>query len=307
VIIQGGEHARTANILAYTRTQESAADQAAARLLDATGESSKGLLDFLEKLSDQELLSARHQNPYLRTHPLTHDRIVFMRNHVKESPYSDVPIPPELVEKHRRMVAKLRAFLEPAEWTFRRYKEDDQSIEARYARAIAYHRLGKVDDAIKLLDGLLAEHPNDPYFYELKGQILFEGGRPRDALPAYQKATALLPKASLILTDLARVQLALEDPAMLPDAIDVLRKAVRIDPQYSFAWRQLAIAYGRNGDMKQSTLALAEEAYLQGRWQDAIHHAGKVASEFPRGSREWLRAEDIRSQAERELKNSKDG
>ncbi|MCW8835809.1 MAG: M48 family metalloprotease [Rhodospirillales bacterium] len=305
VVIQGGEHVGLRGLLAYTRTQETSADQAAVQLLDATGQSAKGLMEFMEKLEGQELLSARHQNPYARTHPLSSERIIFLRNHIGKSAYSGVQTPPEMVEMHHRMQAKLFAFIEPTSRVLRHFKESDNSIEARYARAIAYHRKSEFKTAIDILDGLIAERPNDPYFHELKGQVLFESGNALDALPPYQKAAALLPDSALIRLDLGRVQIATEDPGLLPGAIENLRTAVRIEPQSPFAWRQLGIAYGLSGQIGLSTLARAEESYLRGKDEETLHHLGKVEAEFPRGSREWLRIQDIRAQVEQRMQKKK--
>jgi predicted Zn-dependent protease len=299
-VILGGQNIAVRSLLQYSRTQESAADAAATQFLDATGQSAKGFLEFMQVLERQELMSPSRQDPYLRTHPLSQDRVEALAQFVAHSPNSDVPVKPAFQAAHGRMVAKLHAFLETPEATFQRYPESDTSLEARYARAIAYFRIPDLPRAIAAIDELIAEHPSDPYFHELKGQMLFENGRPKEALAPYDKAVRMLPDAPLLRTDLARVQLALNDPKLLDPAIVNLRAAIMMEPKRSFVWRELAIAYGRNNQPGESALALAEEALLQGRKKDARFQAGKAAGLLPAGSPAWLQAQDILESAKEE-------
>jgi predicted Zn-dependent protease len=301
-IVSAGQSVGLRNLLQYSRTQESSADQAALKYLESAGISSKGLLEFMNILGDQELLLAERQDPYVLTHPLSRERVAAIADHVSRSPLADRPASKEFAAMHARMKAKLYAFLNPLSRTLRLYKETDNSLESRYARAIAYFRKPDMAKAIPLINGLIAEHPNDPYFWELKGQMYFETGDAKSALAPYQKAVELLPNNELIRTDLARVQLALNDPAMLDAAIDNLRYAIGRERDVAFRWHQLAIAYGRKGDKGHSSLALAEEALLLGRKPVARYHAGLAAQLFPRGSREWLQAEDILIAAKEEKK-----
>lgn len=295
----GGTNIAQRGFLAYTRTQEGSADAAGMKYLDATGQSARGLMDFMETLSGQELLSPSRQDPYLRTHPLTSDRISALQAHVARSPYSDVPVKPELQEEHLRIVAKLRGFLEAPSVVLRRYPASDTSVPARYARTVAHFRSGDLERALTEIDSLIAEYPDDPYFYELKGEMLFERGRPAEALEPYQTAAKLLPQAPLIRVELARVQLSLNDPQLLETAIENLRAAVAFERDRAFAWRQLAIAYGRNGQMGESSLALAEEAMLTGKKPEARFHAGKAETLLPTGSPGWIQAQDILQQVNR--------
>ncbi|MBK8176922.1 MAG: M48 family metallopeptidase [Rhodospirillales bacterium] len=297
-VISGGQNVALRNYLHYTQTQEGSADAAAMRFLDATHQSARGLLDFFHLLSGQELLIAVHQDPYLRTHPLTEDRIQALEAFVAKSPYSDVPVRPSFQAQHRRMLAKLHAFLDDPVITRRRYPDSDQSLEARYAHAIVEHRQAHTSQAITIIDQLISEHPDDPYFYELKGQILFESGQPVSALEPYEKAVAILPDAPLIRVDLARVQMATNDAKLLPSAIENLQTSLRQEPNRPFVWRQLAIALGRNGQMGESSLALAEESMLLNKLPEAKFHAGKAVRDLPAGSPAWLKAEDILQVAE---------
>ena len=301
-VIQGGQEISKRNFLQYSRTQEGAADAAAMKYLEATGLSSKGLLEFFEILGDQELLSASRQDPYYLSHPLTQERIQAVGDFVSKSANSDKPDSADFAMRHKRMKAKLQAFLDPPTYTFRRYKETDQSLESRYARAIAFYRRADLDNALPLIDGLIAEHPNDPYFQELKGQILFENGHNAKAIPFYRKAVELDPRSSLLLNGLARVLIEENDPALLDESIANLLASLSIDRTDDSSWRQLAIAYGRQGKTAKSSLSLGEEALLQGNIKNAIYHAERAEKLLPTGSRGWLQAQDIQLAA-RNLKD----
>jgi predicted Zn-dependent protease len=292
-IIQGGGLAGLQGYLRFSRTQEAAADNAALTYLDQVGYSAEGLLQFMDKLGDQELLYANRQSPYLRTHPMSRDRYRTVLAHVRRSPVTDKPLPTRLNAQFLRMKAKLSGFLEPFGRVMRRYPESDTRLAARYARAIAYYRKPDMAQALHRLDALIDEHPNDPYFHELKAQALYENGHVREALNSYHAAVRLLPTSGLLRRELASAQIEAGDDSLLPAAVDNLTMTVQQSPNDTFAWRQLAIAQGRLGHSAQSSLALAEEAVRSGHKRAALYHAGKAQNELPRGSMGWLQAQDI--------------
>lgn len=296
-ITMGGQEMAMRNLLAYSRGEESAADQAAIRYLDATRQSARGLLEFFQILGDQELLVASRQDPYVRTHPLTRDRVTFVREQVELSAHADTPVQPEIAAMHARMRGKLFAFLEPPSRTFARYRATDTSLEARYARAIASYRKPDMDAALPLVDALIAEHPKDPYFHELKGQMLFENGRGREALEPYRRAVNLLPNNALLRISLAQAQIESDETALMEDARTHLNWAVQHEPESRTAWRLLAIAHGRLGDEGMAAYAMAEQALLEGRLPDATFHAGKAERLVGQGTPTWLRIQDIKEHA----------
>jgi len=303
-VIGGAQNAAVRSYLKFSRTQESAADRAGVRFLDQTQQSSGGMLTFMNTLGEQELLSVSRQDAYVRTHPLTRDRIEFLEHHVAQSRYTNIPTPQKFKKAHARMVAKLRAFTLRKRRTFRYYPVTDTSVPARYAQAIAYFRSAGTAKALKIMAGLIAEHPHDPYFHELRGQILFENGRIDEAIPAYEKATELLPGSALIMTDLARAQIEKDGLEMRNRAIRNLKASIQLEPKRAFTWRLLATAEGKNGNMVESWRALAEEALLHGRFDNAISLAKRSQSRTEVGTPVWLRAEDIVAAAT-EAKNSR--
>ncbi len=294
-VIAGGATVQQRSLLSYTRSMEQAADQAAAGFLEESGYSGRGLMEFLGTLSGQELLSTESQDPYLRSHPLTQDRIEFMRRHVATSKNSNNPLPIDIQRAHDRMRAKLKGFINPPSRTLREYKADDQSFHARYARAIAYKELHKIDKSLEILDNLISEKPNDPFLYELKGDVLQDAGRVAESIAPYSKAIEILPWAALIRVNLAQSQLETNEPAMSDAALENLQQALRYEPEIPLLWRLLATAYARKDDQAHVMLALAEEAMLNGKRSEAQHRAKRAMDLLSEGSASWVRAQDIQN------------
>jgi len=272
-LMMGGSHIGQQQILQYTRTQESSADQAALHFLDRAGLSGRGLVEVMEMFGEQELLTAERQDSYVRTHPLSRERVNALENRVSASPHRDATEPAGLQERHDRMRAKLHGYLRPPPMTLRAYPPSDTSIAARYGRAAAYHKAAEREKAIAEVDALLAERPDDPFFWELKGQILFEHGRVEEAIAPYEKAVALAPNQPLLRIGLASAMLATERPELGPPALEQLRQAQRAREDSAFLWRQLAIAYDRSGQEAMAALATAERLARSGAYPDAIAQA----------------------------------
>lgn len=291
-VLSGGQQLATSNILSYSRGQEGAADQAGLKYLEATGQSAKGLREFMARLEGQELLISARQDPYVRTHPLTSDRIEQIESHMERSKYTDKPVPQDLVEKHKRVQAKIFGFLNPIGRTLRKYKTSDNSVPSRYARAIGYFLKPDLKKALPLVDSLIAEFPDDPYFHELKGYGLYRNGDAEGALASYTKAVKLLPSSGLMRKDLADVQLEMNDPELLDDAIANLRVAIAKNKTPG-ALEKLGAAYHRKGNEPYFRLARGEAALLRGNGRQAKFHSEIALKSFKHGSRDWLKAQDV--------------
>jgi len=302
-ITLGGQHLAQQNLLKYSRAQEAIADQTALTLLRDAGYSPAGLLAMMERLRGQEALVTARQDAYVRSHPLPRDRIGALRSVVAKAPpgRSLAAFDAALA----RVQAKIYAFTEKPGRTLRRYPESDTSVAGRYARAIAYHRDADHKTANTTIETLLAEFPNDPYFHELKGQFLFEQGRAADAVPVLQRAADLVPNQSLLLLSLGQAEVASEDATLNHRAIGHLRRAVEQAPRLAAAWRQLAIATGRDGQLSASALASAEYALLLRRVRDARMFATRAARQLPAGSPGEIRARDILAALDRLAKKAK--
>jgi predicted Zn-dependent protease len=289
-IITGGQSYAQSNFMKFSRGQEQAADQAGVSYLDRSGMSSRGLAEFFRVLEKENVLAVSRMSPYLQSHPLTRDRINFVDNHVAQSPLSEQP--PRQAEAHARMVAKLQAFLGNPRDVLRRYA-NDQSVAGRYARAIASYRLPDLNQALADIDALIAEYPDDPYFHELKGQMLFENGRIQESIEPYRQSVRLAPGSPLLEIGLGRALLESGDGANMQEAIRQFEDAVKGEPNNAFGWRLLGIAQGREGDEGLSNLSLAEYALLVGKPEDAMLYARRAESRIDPSNPAWLRLQDV--------------
>lgn len=279
--------------LKYTQTQESSADQAAITFLERTHQSCKGAIEFLKILQHEERLAIGRRNPYLSTHPLTPDRIEAFEQAAARSPYTNTPDPPQYLEMHHRIVAKLMGFLAPST-ALQHFSEADRSVPARYARAVALYRTGALGSALLTIDGLLKEHPNDPYFHELRGQMLFDNGRVNEAVPSYRRAVQLLPATGIIKVDFARILIESNKPENDREAIRNLELAATQGESGNFElWRLEAAAYSRMNNPGMTSLARAEMAVLRGNRAEAQAHAAAAEHALPRGTPAWQRAQDL--------------
>jgi predicted Zn-dependent protease len=292
-IVSGTGQIAERQLLKYTRTHEESADQAALGYLDKTHQSAKGLLELLQLLNSKETSLYGDINQYTQTHPLSKERISHVQNHIKTSSYSNAIDPPEKVDTYARAITKLNAFLQPYDKTLKKYPQSDQSINARYARAIAYYKIPDIKKSLQEIDGLIALQPQNPFFHELKGQVLFENGKVKESIPHYSKAVELLPNSSLLKVILATAQISSENDALLPSAIKGLEQALKKEKQNSFAWHQLAIAYGRSNDLGMSNLALAEESALIGAKRDTKKFLNIAQKNVKPGSHADLRIKDM--------------
>ena len=292
-IIAGSQQLAQRNFLAYARAQESAADQAALSYLTGAKMSAKGMLDLFQVLANQSIGSLQIVNRYVMSHPMPFDRIRTLEQNVKRSPYFNQRDSDAMMLRHRLMQAKLVGFMEGAQQVYRKYPKSDNSLPGRYARAIAAYRVGDLKNAIPLIDSLIEVQPRNAYFWELKGQALFEGGRPSEAVAPLQQAAELKPEAGLIQILLAQAMLGSENSSLIRPALRALQKAERMEGSNPQLWRQTAQAYGRLGDIPRADLATAQAALLMGDRDLATQKAKEVQKKFNRGSPEWLRANDI--------------
>ena len=302
-----GQRAALGSFLAFTRAQETSADLAGASYLSKAGISGKGSLQFFKKLQNQEYrLAVYATDSYDRTHPLSGERISMLENLYKKDPAWNNPTDPALEARFQRVKAKLLGFINPKQ-AIQKYPESDQSVPAHYARAYAYHLGAYPEKALSETDALLKTDPDDPYFLELKGQILLEGGKPAEAIAPLREAVKESHDAPLIASMLGHALIATEDVKNFGEAKTILKTAVARDNENPFAWYQLGIIYDREGDQPRAALATAERNNLEGNPKLALASAEMAMRGIPAGTPDYLRAQDIAMVSKAELKNDKKG
>jgi len=301
-VMMGGQRAAIGSFLSFSRGQESRADQFALKVLSDTHQSARGLHDFFNRLAGEERMVTTNQDPYVRTHPLNRDRMATINAAMQASPYTNQLLDPELERQHRRMLAKLFAFLKPQITTLQRYPEKDKSIEARYARAIAYYRRGQFDQAIPLVDSLLADEPKDPYFWQIKGDMQLSRSRVEEALIAYRESLKYLPDAPEILTALAHASVESGKPEYAAEGQAALKRALTINPENAYAWDMLARSYAQNNEPGLSAYAAAERAILLGQFGDVARYSSHAEKLLEKDTPTWYRLQDIKILAQNNMR-----
>ena len=293
--IMAGQQAAISRFLAFSRDQENSADQAGATYLSRAGMSGRGSIAFFRRIEDMQyrLMAPGEADSYAQTHPLSGDRIQRLQERYESDPAWDARTDPAIEERFQRVRAKLTGYVEEPRRVLIQYPVTSQTIPAHYARAYAYHRSAHPEEANAEVDALIRARPHDPYFLELKGQILLESGRPREALAALREAVSIVPNEPLIAALLGHALISTEDQTNFEEAKRVLRLAVSRDNDNPFAWYQLGIVYDREGDQPRAALATAERYSLMGQPQLALPNAEQAMMGLPVGTPDWIRAQDI--------------
>ena len=299
-LMMAGQSAAISSVLSFTRTQEASADAAGAEYLSRAGITGRGSLNFFGKLLNMEMrrgFSQDEEAGFWRTHPLSGDRISTLRGTYEKDPAWNTPSDPAIEARFQRIKAKLKGYVADPVHTLRDYPETDASTPALVARAYAYHKQAKMDLALDTADKLIEREPADPYFLELKGQVLLESGRPAEALDYLREATDLSRSEPLIASLFGHALIATEDESNFEEAERVLRASVGRDRYNPFAWYQLGVVYAARGDMPRARLASAEQQVMKREYALAMRSAQAAEAGLPVGSPDWLRAQDIGMQA----------
>lgn len=292
-LMMGGQQIGYRTLLRFSRTQESSADQAGIALLEKTGQSGRGMIEFFEILGDQELVPERYQDPYARTHPMNSTRIRRLQEDVQESPFYDAQTDPVLEAKFKLLQAKLYGYLKPFHATMVKYPTKDKSINARYARTYAYHKSHKLEQALTEINSLIADYPENPFFYETKGQLLYEDGKVIKSLEPYKLAVKYLPGSPLLRMSYAQSLISSDDDQYLDEAIENLEISLLADPMNSFGWKQASMAYHRNNNQAMTHYSTAQHFLLTGDIRGAMINAKKAVDLLPKNSPKWIKAQDI--------------
>lgn len=309
-VFMAGQQAALGKFLAFSRAQESSADAAGAKFLSDAGISGRGSIEFFKKLQNQEFRYGYNasKNPdaeFYSTHPMTSDRLTTLQDVYEKDPAWNTPPPAELQARFQRVKAKLNGYLAEPQDTLRAYPDYMTDIPARYARAYAFHKEAYVDKALAETRALIASDPDNPYFLELEGQILLESGRPADALSPLRKATQLTGNEPLIATTFGHALIATEDKDNFAEAEKVLKTSASRDRDNPFTWYQLGVVYEAKGDIPRARLASAEQQLMNMQLAEAVRSAEAAEAALPKGTPDWLRAQDIAMSARAMMERQK--
>ena len=295
-IFMAGQQAALGKYLAFSRAQESSADAASVQFLSKAGISGRGSVDFFKKLQNQEMrygFKRDADSEFYSTHPMTSDRLTTLQDSFSQDPAWNKPVDPAMQARFLRVKAKLYGYLADPQATLTAYPEYLDDVPAHYARAYAFHKEAFLDKALDETDAILKVEPDDPYALELKGQVLLESGRPADAIAPLRRAVALSNNAPLIATTFGHALLATEDKGNFAEAEKVLKTAVARDHDNPFAWYQLGVVYEAQGDTARARLASAEQQLMEMKLPEAAQNAEAAEAALPKGTPDWLRAQDI--------------
>lgn len=281
-------------LLGQRRGQELVADQAGLRYLDSTKQSGLGMIQTFERFAQEEsfTLQRTHENLFARSHPYAADRITQLRARAQRSPNWNTRDPAPLQLRHDMMRAKMSGYLDRPQIVFNRFPNSDQSLPARYGRAIGTFFLSGIDRAMPQVEALIKEQPNNPYFHELKADFLMRSGRAKEAIPVLRRSVQLAgSNAPLIAVRLAQAIVTTED-GNLKEAIDLARKSLIQDPNPQ-AYRILANGFYKQNLLPEADLSTAEALFLEGDLKQAQIFAKRAQPRLKNGSPTWIRAGDI--------------
>jgi predicted Zn-dependent protease len=303
-----GQQMAMEQLVKFTYVQEGTADQIGMKLLTATHQSGMGMLSVFQRFANEEAMSGNKMPQFAQTHPVGQDRIEFLQRLVDASPYRDIKDNPADEHEFEMIQAKLAGYVLPVDQALTRYPPSDTSEVARYARAMAYMRKPDLKAALDEINALLKAEPNNPYFYEVLGQIYVSMAEPGPGIVAYQKSVDMLPDAPELRVELAAAQIAGERPALSKLAVDNLKIALLQghEEEDEFAWYEAAQAYSDIGNEPMANFATAERYYLDGEIPKASEFAKRAMNGLPAGTPEWQRASDILSMSDSQHERNQD-
>ncbi len=282
----GSSNAQISSFMKFNRTQESAADHAGIKYLTQLGVSPQGLIKFLNDLNKNERSFYAKSNAYLGTHPLSMDRIDYLKTYIQENPIKKNSYIGDFARsRYARIVAKIFAYTHSPDAVFQKYSGND--INSNYAKAIAYMRSANLNKAVEYLDKLMDSEPLSPFYLELKGQAYLEMGKIQESIQFYEKAYTYAPRENLIKLEYASALITAK--INVTKAIGLLEQILEEDKQDINVWQQLSIAYGQKNDKANSNIALGWVALLKGDMPAAKRMAALAKKEIKSDSPASLR------------------
>lgn len=293
-IMSGGNEFARRGLLGYQRSEEAAADQSAIRYLEATGQSGRGMLVTFGRFQSSLSLSGAKVDPYQQSHPMPRDRIANLETLVKSSQHYENKDSESLQQRHDMMRAKIAVYTQGQAAASRLFKKMPGSLAAQYGEAQAALLFGNPRNALKKADALIKLQPKNPYFHELRGDILLRANQPGKAGEAYARAVQLDPaKSGILPIAYGQALIATGKPDAIRQAVAEIQEGLSRDKENFNGYAYLAQAYNQLGDLPEAELATAEGYYYGGNYQQAKIFAMRAQQKFKRGAPGWVRAQDI--------------
>jgi len=285
----------------FTRDMEREADRIGMQVAMEAGYTPEGFKSMFEKLQLASRLNDSGNFPYLRTHPMTTERIAEIQQRTQLAPPSP-PAPPDMV--HLMMAGRSRVMSDPGVDVLRSYIASDALREepanrakeagALYAGALAYAKLREFTPALATahrLEKLTAGNDEASRLaHLLTAEIALLSGDPK---PAESLADAS-GRPELVLSSQARIH-----DGQGAAASDKLQTWVALHPRDAQVWQLLGQAYGAQGQTLRSIRADAESRAAQLDWEGALDRL-RAAQEFSRrgaGARDHIEASIIDARA----------
>ncbi len=288
--VGGGEMAQRV-LLNYQRGEEITADRSAITYLNATGQSGEGMLRTFERFQSALSLSGAQVDPYRVSHPMPRDRIANLQTLVKKSPYRDKTDSAALQQRHDMMRVKIAVYTKGQAALSRLLRKSSDTLANKYGEAQAAYLFGNLNSALKKTEGLIKTQPENPYFQELRGDILMKANRPDDAAAAYARAVSLDPaKSGILPVSYGQALMAAGAPKK---AVAQIKLGLSRDKENGAAYRYLAQAYGQLGDVGKAELATADGYFYSGDYKNATIFAMRAQKVLKTGSPDWIKAQDI--------------
>jgi predicted Zn-dependent protease len=269
-----GQGMSTQAYINFTRANEIEADRIGMTTLSLSGYDPEGMADFFERLNRLNRVAGEGPPEFLRTHPVTVNRIAEAKNRAAGLPrpeYSD-GLDFQLAQ------SRLRALFDEqpqdaVEWFRVELEAPENGPRARarqYGLAIALQRLRQFDEARSLLERLLAHDPAKLAYRLQMASLDMESGQLERALADLRELNRGFPGNHAIAVQYAEALLRERDAGRAATASEVLRQQLLIrkeDPQlHELYARASSIA----GQETRASEALAKSYFLSGDLEEAI-------------------------------------
>jgi predicted Zn-dependent protease len=279
------------SMLSFSRDEERMADDMAVDLMVSANQNPNGLIEVFEQMRDMNGEYESRVNPNRINHPLTSERLNNAKTKIskakKISPKKESDITKEN-KNYEILRAKLIGYLDTDKNVITKYPYSNKSDAAIYARAIANMRGGNLDMAKTGTQTLINRNPNNPYYYELLGDIEYQYGAYDDSVMAYEKSLKLTKNAPQIETALALVLSERNKPNDKSRAIELCKRVILIEPSPLAYW-----ILARVTEAGESDWAMAEFYNMNGDKKNARKYAKSAQKKAKKGSPEYIKSGDI--------------